>query len=71
MPDTLLIRCSDCGATNRVPRERLDAGLEPVCGRCGAPLSVREAPLTVTDATFATDVERSPLRPGEVREQLG
>ena len=61
MSDTLLIRCNDCGATNRVPRERLDAGLEPVCGRCGASLSVRGAPLTVTDATFATDVERSPL----------
>jgi thioredoxin 2 len=61
MSDTLLIRCAACGATNRVPREKLDAGLEPICGRCRAPLSVRGEPLTVTDATFATDVERSPL----------
>ena len=56
-----LIRCSACGATNRVAREKLAAGLAPVCGRCGAPLSASGDPLTVTDATFATDVERSPL----------
>jgi thioredoxin 2 len=61
MSDTLLIRCPACGATNRVPREKLDAGLEPICGRCRAPLPVGGEPLTVTDATFATDVERSPL----------
>jgi thioredoxin 2 len=61
MADALLIRCAACGATNRVPREKLDAGLEPICGRCRAPLPVRGEPLTVTDATFATDVERSPL----------
>jgi hypothetical protein len=50
MPDTLLIRCAACGATNRVPREKLVAGLQPVCGRCGATLSVGSQPLTVTDA---------------------
>ncbi|HYS18289.1 MAG TPA: thioredoxin [Candidatus Binatia bacterium] len=61
MSDTLMIRCAACGATNRVPRDKIGAGLEPVCGRCKAPLSVGGKPLTVTDATFATDVERSPL----------
>ena len=61
MSDTLLVHCADCGATNRVPREKLDAGLQPVCGRCGATLSVSSKPLTVTDATFATEVEQSPL----------
>jgi thioredoxin 2 len=61
MSDTLLIRCTACGATNRVPTEKLDAGREPICGRCRAPLSIRGEPLTVTDATFARDVERSPL----------
>jgi len=61
MSDTLLIRCAACGATNRVPREKLDAGLQAVCGRCGATLSVSSKPLTVTDATFATEVEQSPL----------
>ena len=61
MSDTLLIRCTACGATNRVPKERLDAGHEPICGRCRAPLSIRGEPLTVTDDSFARDVERSPL----------
>jgi thioredoxin 2 len=45
---------------NRVPPEKIQQGLEPVCGRCKAPLPVRE-PMTVTDATFATDIEQSPI----------
>jgi thioredoxin len=61
MPDTLLVRCAVCGATNRVPSEKLDIGLQPVCGRCGATLSVSSKPLTVTDATFKIEVEQSPL----------
>src|SRR5512138_3205350 len=61
MSDTLLIRCAQCGASNRVPRDKLEGRLQPVCGRCKAPLGVRAGPLTVTDATFAAEVERSPL----------
>jgi thioredoxin 2 len=61
MPETLLIRCPSCGATNRVPREKLDRGLAPVCGRCKTALPVASGPVTVTDATFAAEVERSPL----------
>jgi thioredoxin 2 len=66
MPDTLMIRCRACGATNRVPEDRLARGLRPVCGRCKTLLPVAGSPpdgrpLTVTDATFAAEVERSPL----------
>jgi thioredoxin 2 len=61
MADTQLIRCSACGASNRVPSEKIERGLKPVCGRCKAPLSVSNGPLTVTDATFSSEVERSPL----------
>jgi thioredoxin 2 len=61
MPDPELIHCSACGATNRVPREKIVRGFEPICGRCKAPLRVGSEPLTVTDATFADDVERSPV----------
>jgi thioredoxin 2 len=32
-----------------------------MCGRCKTPLPVDLEPLTVTDATFAAEVERSPL----------
>lgn len=56
-----LIRCPSCGATNRVARAKLDAGLRPVCGRCKRPLPVEVKPVTVTDATFADEVERSPV----------
>jgi thioredoxin 2 len=59
--DAHLIRCLSCGATNRVPRDRIAQGLAPVCGRCKTPLSVQTAPVTVTDATFSEEVARSPL----------
>ena len=58
---TFLIRCSACRVTNRVPREKVYSGLEAICGRCRRPLIVEGRPRTVTDATFAADVERSPL----------
>jgi thioredoxin 2 len=61
MADAQLIRCPSCGATNRVPLEKIMQGLQPVCGRCKTPLPVGNQPVTVTDATFATEVERSPL----------
>jgi thioredoxin 2 len=59
-PETRLIRCAACGAANRVPWAKVEGGLAPVCGRCKAPLPIR-GPITVTDATFALDVEDSPL----------
>jgi thioredoxin 2 len=61
MPDMQLIRCPNCGATNRVPREKIERGLEPVCGRCKSSLRVSNKPMIVTDATFSAEVERSPL----------
>jgi thioredoxin 2 len=61
MPETLLIRCHACGATNRVPREKIDQGHQPICGRCKTPLPLDSRPVIVTDATFPEDVGRSPL----------
>jgi thioredoxin 2 len=61
MSEPLLIRCPVCGANNRVPIERIREGLEPVCGRCKNPLPVQGKAVSVTDATFAAEVERSPL----------
>lgn len=61
MSKTLLIRCAACGADNRVPQEKLSQGLEPVCGRCKTPLSGGNTPITVTDATFSAEVEKSPV----------
>jgi thioredoxin 2 len=61
MSDLQMIRCRSCGATNRVPLEKIAQGLQPVCGRCQTALPVDNKPVTVTDATFAAEVERSPL----------
>jgi thioredoxin 2 len=66
MPDADLIRCHSCGADNRVPRDKIDKGLTAVCGRCKTPLPHAAKPhavkpMTVTDASFPADVERSPL----------
>jgi len=62
MADVELIRCPACGVSNRVPRDRMQRGQTPICGRCKAPLSVADGkPITVTDATFAEAVEQSPL----------
>ena len=61
MADAQLIRCPTCGATNRVPLEKIQQGLKPVCGRCKTPLAAADnKPVTVTDATFSAEVERSP-----------
>lgn len=61
MSDSQLIRCSGCGATNRVPRDKIEQGLMPICGRCKQPLRPSNKPVIVTDASFAADVERSPV----------
>ncbi len=61
MAQALVISCPACGAKNRVPAERLDQGLQPVCGRCKAPLPLTDGPFTVTDATFSEEVEHSSL----------
>ena len=43
------------------PAEKLQAGLEPICGRCKKPLSLHPHPVAITDGSFADEVERSPL----------
>ncbi len=44
-----------------MPSAKLAQGLKPVCGKCKAPLPLSQHPVTVTDANFADEVERSPL----------
>ncbi len=52
-----LIRCTSCGATNRVPPKKG----QPVCGRCKTPLGGVAHPVIVTDESFAREVEQSPI----------
>jgi thioredoxin 2 len=61
MSDAHLVRCPSCGATNRLPADPVARGQKAVCGRCKTPLPAGSAgPLTVSDATFAAEVERAP-----------
>jgi thioredoxin 2 len=52
------VACPACGATNRVPADRL--GDDPVCGRCGQPL-LDGHPVELSDANFDRVVEQSDL----------
>ncbi|MDQ7823077.1 MAG: thioredoxin domain-containing protein [Candidatus Eremiobacteraeota bacterium] len=58
--DSMIIRCTKCGAGNRVQFERLHQ--EPLCGRCKSPLPPPwVTPIAVTDESFGDEVSRSPL----------
>jgi thioredoxin 2 len=61
MTETEIVRCPSCGAANRVPLAARQPGKSAVCGRCRTPLNAPAHPLIATDATFATEVEGSPL----------
>jgi thioredoxin 2 len=63
MSDSILLPCPSCGATNRIPVEKIGAGRQPVCGRCKSPLRVPDIshPSDVTDANFAAQIESAHL----------
>lgn len=61
MTDTSFIQCTTCGATNRVPQDKLEQGLRPTCGSCKAALVDGGRPVIVSDATFASLVEGAPM----------
>lgn len=52
------IVCPACGATNRVPEQRLQD--QPVCGRCGAEL-LAARPVELSDASFEGFVSKTEL----------
>lgn len=55
----LIIRCTKCGAKNRVPENRVSES--PKCGKCGTTLRLEifDAPVNVTDASFDREVMQS------------
>lgn len=56
-----LIKCSHCGATNRISNLSSLPNKEPICGRCKTPLTAVAHPVMVTDANFTRLIEQSPL----------
>lgn len=56
-PDSMIIRCGQCGTKNRVPKQRLNDG--PVCGKCREALPAKQSfdhPVIVTDQSFQQEV---------------
>jgi thioredoxin len=51
-----IVTCLSCGGANRVRRDRVLEGLDPVCGHCRKSLAVDAQPVTVTDESFALEV---------------
>ena len=60
-PHPIPIACPQCGATNRVPREKLRAGAQPACGKCKSPLPTAAKPFILTEDNFAVHVDSSPI----------
>jgi thioredoxin len=56
----VIAKCSNCGAKNRADSARL-AERKAVCGQCGSRLAADIGPITITDASFTSDVVNSPL----------
>jgi len=54
MTDKIMLKCPACGAMNRVDERRLTA--QPVCGRCGKPLTAPSKPIHVGGAEFQKEV---------------
>ena len=59
--ETTVVRCPSCRLLNRLPKDKIARGLRPRCGQCKATLPASTKPITVSDATFEVEVERSPL----------
>jgi len=56
----MIVKCSSCGAQNRIPAERLVDG--PHCGNCKAVLSPTMEPYAVASLTeFKELVDKSPV----------
>jgi thioredoxin 2 len=54
MGQSVLLRCSQCGAVNRVPPDRI--ALHPKCGRCKVHLEYTRAPVDTTTQDFDREV---------------
>jgi thioredoxin 2 len=61
MADDMMVRCPSCSAINRVPMNQVGPGKKAICGRCKTSLPTDAAPVVVSDATFADQVERAAL----------
>src|SRR5689334_21435092 len=60
--ESVVIRCSSCGANNRVNTSKLVESVKPICGKCQQTLQTTvTTPVILTDDNFSTEVEQSKL----------
>jgi thioredoxin 2 len=60
--DSVIVKCPNCGAKNRIRTTKVQEGYAPRCGKCNTPLKMEEGkPVVVTDATFQQEVVQSSL----------
>jgi thioredoxin 2 len=55
--ENIIIICNSCGAKNRIPASKTSD--KPICGKCGAPLSIMDSPgvpVDITDQSFDSEV---------------
>ena len=55
--DSIIIKCTNCGAKNRIPKIRIND--KPVCGRCHSSLpeaGVFDSPVIVSDKSFNHEI---------------
>ncbi len=60
--DSIIIRCTNCGVKNRIPKIRLKD--RPVCGRCHSRLPENQSfdsPVIVSDSNFNDEIISSPV----------
>jgi thioredoxin 2 len=61
--DSFKMRCTQCGAKNKIPAGKLNAGAK--CGKCKSALNTHELfapqPFMVTEPNFDDKVLKSPL----------
>ena len=60
--DSIIVKCPNCGAQNRIHTTRVQEGHAPRCGKCKTPLPMGDGkPVIVNDATFQQEVVQSSL----------
>lgn len=58
MVEPMLVRCSSCGAINRV--RIVGSSVKPTCGRCKATLQLVSEPVHITSENFDREVRKWP-----------
>lgn len=55
--ETIIIKCSNCGTKNRIPKDRIND--RPACGKCHIPfppVKIYDHPVEITDQSFENEI---------------